>query len=253
MKKSKKEKLDKIINPHIGKTVILPMDHCINDGPIPGLVNMKETIQKVKKGGVDAIVLHKGIYKNNREIIGDLPTFIHLSASTCMGVELKKVLVTTPKEVLDLGADAVSIHLNIGNKYEPEMLKDLGKVSGECEKLGLPLLAMIYPRNIEEGKIITYNTPEKVKHAARLAEELGVDIVKVPYTGSAETFREVVKSVSIPVVIAGGAKGSEEEIITAIKDCMSSGAAGISVGRNAFQAENVPIMIQKMREAVYGY
>jgi len=252
MNQSKKALLDKIIDPEKGKVVILPMDHGVSDGPIPGLINMGETIQKVKEGGVDAIVVHKGIYKQYKDVIGDLPTFIHLSASTGMGEVLKKVLIATPREAMELGAQGVSIHLNIGNKYEPEMLEDLGRVSRECEELGLPLLAMMYPRNEVNGEIVTYNDVEKVKHAARLAAELGADIVKVPYTGSAESFKEVVEGCHIPVVIAGGAKGNEDEIVNAIKDCMSSGAAGISVGRNAFQADDVPAMVRKMREAVYS-
>jgi len=249
MNTQKQEVLAQIINPR-GKTVILPMDHGVSDGPIPGLVDMEPTLKKAREGGVSAIVIHKGIFKKYKNVIGDLPTFIHISASTGMGNVLKKVLIATPQEVKDMGAQGVSIHLNLGNEYESEMLADLGRISRECEELGLPLLAMMYPRREVNGEIITYKEVEKVKHAARLAAELGADIVKVPYTGSAETFREVVAGCHIPVVIAGGAKGSEEEIMNAIKECMSSGASGISVGRNIFQSENMVEMIQKVKDIV---
>ncbi len=249
---SKKALLSKIINPLSGRTVIVPMDHGVTDGPIPGLLKMDETIKRVKEGGADAIIIHKGIFKLYKEVIGDLPALIHISASTGMGVSLKKVLVATAKEVKNLGAAGVSVHLNIGNQYEPEMLRDLGIVARECEEEGLPLLAMMYPRNIIDGKIINYNDAEKVGHAARLAAELGADIVKVPYTGDAKSFGEVVRGCPIPVVIAGGAKGSEEAMLSSIRDCVLAGAAGVSVGRNVFQSEDVPGMVKKVREAVYN-
>lgn len=247
----KKNLLDKIISPE-GRTVILPMDHGVSDGPIDGLIDIKKTIANVKEGGVDAIVIHKGIYKKYKTVIGDLPTIIHCSASTGMGVVLKKVLIATPQEIKEMGAQGVSVHINLGNRYEPEMLADLGKISYECEKVGLPLLAMMYPRDEVDGKIINYTDTKKVKHAARVAFELGADIVKVPFTGDAKSFKKVCDGVDIPVVIAGGAKGSEETMLKSISDCVSVGAAGVSVGRNAFQADDVPAMIKKIRSAVYA-
>jgi predicted phospho-2-dehydro-3-deoxyheptonate aldolase len=252
MNNSKKKSLSKIINPISGRTVIVPMDHGVTDGPIPGLIRMDEIIGKVKAGRADAIIIHKGIFKLYKEAIGDLPALIHISASTGLGVPLRKVLVATAREVKDLGAAGVSVHLNIGNQYEPEMLRDLGDMSRQCEEEGLPLLAMMYPRAMIDGKIVHYNDPARVAHAARLAAELGADIVKVPYTGSAESFRQVVEGAPIPVVIAGGAKGSEEAMLSSIRDCVRVGAAGVSVGRNVFQAEDVPGMIKKVREAVYN-
>ncbi|MCK5084388.1 MAG: fructose-bisphosphate aldolase [Candidatus Pacebacteria bacterium] len=251
MNKEKEILLAKIIDPEKNRVVILPMDHGVSEGPIDGLINMKETILKVKQGGVDAIVIHKGIYKKYKEVIGDLPALIHLSASTKIGNVLKKVLIATVQEIKELGAQGASIHVNLGNKYEEDMLKDLGVVSRECERIGLPLLAMMYPRDEENGRIISYTDSERVKLAARVAFELGADIVKVPYTGSAESFQEVCQGVDIPVVIAGGAKGNEKEMLKSIKDCVMVGAAGVSIGRNAFQADDIPRTIGKIRSVVY--
>ena len=248
----KAELLAKIINQKTKRIVMIPMDHGVSDGPIKGLDTIGRTIQAVKEAGVDVIVLHKGIYKRYREEIGDLPVLIHISASTTMGVALRKVLVAEPREIDALGAQGVSIHINMANQYEPEMLRDLGRVSCECENLGLPLLAMMYPRSEKDGAIVTFTDVERVKHAARVAAELGADIVKVPYTGSAETFKEVVRGCPIPVIIAGGAKGSEEAMLESISGCISVGAAGVSCGRNVFQHEDVKGMVAKIRSVVHG-
>jgi fructose-bisphosphate aldolase/2-amino-3,7-dideoxy-D-threo-hept-6-ulosonate synthase len=115
------------------------------------------------------------------------------------------------------------------------MLEDLGTVAVECLEWGLPLLAMMYPRG---AKIEDENDVEVVKHAARVGAELGADIIKCPYTGSPETFREVVEGCLAPVVIAGGSKTSDEETLRMIEGAMKAGGIGISMGRNAFQHEN---------------
>jgi predicted phospho-2-dehydro-3-deoxyheptonate aldolase len=252
MTSSKQQRLEKIINPQTNRTVIVPLDHGVSDGPIAGLIDMKTTLQKVIKGGANAIVLHKGLLRQHKDILQDIPVLCHISASTTLGVVLKKVLVATVEEVAELGAVGVSIQVNLGNIHEPDMLRDFGKVSGECQRLGLPLLVMMYVRDLVNGKVITETSSEKVKHAARLASELGADIVKVSFTGSGQSFQEVVLGCPIPVVIAGGAKGSEQAMLQSIQDCMDVGATGVSVGRNVFQHEDVVGMLQKVCHIVHG-
>jgi len=236
-----------------GRTVIVPMDHGVSDGPISGLEDMRAPIVKARRGKADAIVIHKGVYAAHKRDIGTLGTLIHISGSTGLGGGLlKKVLVASPEEVLRLGATGVSIHVNLGNEHEGDMLRDLGWVSGECARLGLPLLAMMYVRNMVDGKVVTRADAPSVAHAARVAYELGADIVKVPYTGSAETFREVVKGCPIPVVIAGGAKGSEEALLDSIRGVIATGGGGVSVGRNVFQSERMEDILGKVAQIVHA-
>ena len=131
-----------------------------------------------------------------------------------------------------MGADAVSMHVNIGAESEAKMLSDLGMVAVECMEWGMPLLAMMYPR----GKNIkTNNDLDQVKLAARVAAELGADIVKTVYTGDPESFREVTRGCPVPVVVAGGSKTDDRTTLELIEGAMAGGAAGISIGRNAFQ------------------
>ena len=228
-------RLERIINRNTGKTVIIPMDHGITVGPIPGLEDMTTTIDKIANGGANAIVVHKGIVRAGHRRSGkDVGLAIHLSGSTSMSPDPNmKVPICTVEEAIKLGADAVSVHVNLGAETEAQMLKDLGKVSRECEEWGIPLLAMIYAR----GKKIKDEFDVKyVKHAARVGAELGADVVKVVYTGSPETFREVTGGCPVPVVIAGGEKmGSDKDVLQMVKGAMDGGAAGVSIGRNAFQ------------------
>ena len=244
-------RMERIVDRNSGKTVIIPMDHGITMGPIPGLEDMKTTVGKVVEGGANAIILHKGIVRAGHRGAGaDVGLIVHLSASTSMSPDPNaKVPVCTVEEAIRLGADAVSVHVNLGAQTDSEMLRHLGEVSRQCMEWCIPLVAMVYTR----GKKIESEFDVKyVKHAARVGAELGADIVKVNYTGSPETFREVVQGCPVPVVIAGGEKsGSEEGFLSMVAGALEAGAAGVSIGRNAFQHRAPEVMVRAIANMVH--
>lgn len=231
-------RLERIINRTSGKTVIVPMDHGITMGPIQGLEDMKDTVGKMVDGGANAIVLHKGIVKaGHRRGKKDVGLIIHLSASTSLSpCPNTKVAVCSVEEAIRLGADAVSVHVNLGADDDYRMMEFMGDVSESCHYWGMPLLAMIYTRG---QKIDNEYDVKYVKHAARVAAELGADIVKVNYTGSPETFSEVTRGCPVPVVIAGGEKlETDEDLLHMVAGSLASGAIGVSIGRNVFQHDD---------------
>jgi class I fructose-bisphosphate aldolase len=247
----KRIRMERIINRNTRRTVIVPMDHGISMGPIDGLKNMKDAIQNVAEGGANAIVEHKGLVGEGHRGEGkDIGLIIHLSASTSLSPYPNvKTLVCTVEEAIKLGADAVSIHVNLGNGQEKEMLRDFGRVSNEARTWGLPLLAMVYPRG---EKIKDEYDVDAVKHAARVGNEMGADIVKVSYTGSVETFKEVVSGCAVPVVIAGGPKmDSDREILEMVRGSIDAGGAGASIGRNVFQHKNPTRMVKAISSIVH--
>ena len=240
----KKIRMDRIMNRDTGKTVIIPMDHGLTVGPIHGLEDMRVAVNKVAEGGANAVLLHKGIIRAGYRGYGkDIGLIMHLSGSTALGPDPNdKVLVADVIEAIKMGADAVSIHINVGSKTEPAQLKVLGDVARICEDWGMPLLAMVYPRG---EKIKNQYDVDVVKHAARIGAELGADIVKTNYTGSLETFREVVKGCPVPVVMAGGPKTeTPEEFCQMVYDSIRAGGAGAATGRNVFQHEDPAKMVR---------
>ena len=245
MSEGKTRRLKKIMQQD-NKTVIVPMDHGVTIGPIQGITNMQEITNKLVKGKADAILVHKGIAK--RIDTGNAGLIVMLSGMSNLSPNLNaKVQVCSVKEAIRIGADAVSVHVNIGAQDEDKMLQNLGKVTDECDIFGIPLLAMMYPRG---PKIQSEHAPDAVAHAARIGAELGVDIIKTNYTGDIETFKTVIESCSVPVVIAGGPKcQSLEEVFQTTSDSLKAGAAGLSIGRNVFQCEN-PTQIVKVLSAI---
>jgi len=247
----KKIRLERIIDRNSHRTVIIPMDHGVTVGPIEGLADMRDTVSKVVAGGANAILMHKGIVRAGHRGTGrDVGLIIHLSGGTAMSPDPNaKELVCTVEEAIKLGADAVSVHINLGAETDNEMLRQLGYISERCLVWQMPLIAMMYTRG---PKITDEYDVNNVKHAARVAAELGADIVKVVYTGSVESFAEVVNGCTVPVVIAGGAKmDSDEDIFKMVEDALQAGAEGISIGRNAFQHKDPTKMVQVLSKMVH--
>src|SRR5579864_5353318 len=148
----------------------IPMDHSLAVGPITGLENPEETINQITRGGATAFLVQKGIIKSLSRPV-PIGMIIQLSASTTLGMAPnRKVLIATVEESIRLGVDAVSIHINIGGKEEPEMLQQLGMVSDSCDSFGMPFVAMMYPRgeNIKDPA-----DPDVVAHVARIGAEAG--------------------------------------------------------------------------------
>lgn len=217
------------------KTVIVPMDHGVTLGPVEGLSDMRSTVGNLLEAKVDAFVIHKGIARAVNT--GNAGLIVHVSGSTKHSPDPnRKARVCSVLEALRLGADAVSVHINMGAPSEAEMLTKLGDVADECHAYGLPLLAMMYPRG---PSIQSEHDRTVVAHAARLGAELGADIVKTNYTGDPESFREVVASCPVPLIIAGGPKAkTDRDIFQMVYDANAAGCAGISIGRNVFQHED---------------
>lgn len=248
----KKIRLERIINRHTGRTVIAPMDHGVSDGPMKGIIDIDKTVESISQSGADAILMHKGIVEQGHRGYGkDIGLIVHLSASTSLAPNPNnKVIVTSVEKAIQLGADAVSVHVNLGSETESEMLQELGEISETCSYWGIPLLAMMYPRG---QKVENEHDVELVKHAARVGSELGVDIVKTNYTGDPDSFKEVVEGALVPVVIAGGPKvDTDEELLQMVKDSIEVGGAGVAFGRNLFQAENPGKITRAISEVVHN-
>lgn len=233
----KEIRIERIKDRKSGNSLIIPLDHGISIGPVKGIINLAETIDKVAEGGANAVLMQKGMVPYGHRGYGrDIGLIVHMSASTSLSPDPdNKVLVCSVEEVIKMGADAVSVHINVGSETESDQLEILGSIAERCKFWGMPLIAMMYPRG---PKIKDQNDLTVVAHAARVGAELGADIVKTNYTGDPDTFREVIQGCPVPVIIAGGPKAnSDREVLEMVEGAMEAGARGVAMGRNVFQHE----------------
>ncbi len=232
-----------------GKMLCIPMDHGISNGPIEGLEDPHSIIYKCEDHGLTSVIINKGILKTlpKPTKIGIL---VHFSSSTSLSsFPNRKMLTGSVEEAIRLGADGVSLHINIGGKEEPEMLEQLGTISEQCHKWSMPLLAMMYPRG---EKITNPHDPEIVAHVARIGADCGADIVKTVYTGDIDSFSKVVKGTPVPVVIAGGPKAKTDmDVLQMTEDAMKAGAKGVTFGRNIFAHKTPDRMVQALSAIIF--
>ena len=233
--------------PKDAKMCIIPIDHSVTVGPVEGLQNSARLIEELTDGGADAIIFHKGLLTTLEKTrnFGMSRYIMHLSASTVYGEDANaKVLVSTVEEAVRSGMDAVSVHVSLGCTQEPAMLRDFGQVACACEQWGMPLLAMVYVKEHSDVKALA--------HTARLAQELGADIVKIGDPGSAEAIKNITDCVSIPVLIAGGEKnGDSQQLLYRVHNAITAGASGVAVGRNIFQHSNPQAMMRIVCDLVH--
>ncbi len=228
------------------------MDHGLTMGTIKGLENIADMVEKVALGGANAVLMHSGMVSaGHRQYGKDIGLIIHLSGATNLAPDPdRKVLVCSVERALKMGADGVSIHINIGANEEPEMLQDASKTIEKSREWGIPLIAMMYPRG---NKIKNENDPEVVNIAVRVGVELGADVIKTNYTGDIDSFKEIVNGVShVPIIIAGGPKmDSISDLFQMVCDSIQAGGCGVSIGRNIFQSEDPTKMISAIYKIVH--
>lgn len=250
----KKLRLDRIIDKKTGKTVIIAFDHGFEHGPADfpeKILNPKTVVKAAAEGKANGIMMHKGIARHTtEEWAGKIPLILKITGRTrLMSEELAvQAHVASVEDAVSLGADAVAITIYVGSNNEPKMLKDFGLVETRCRQLGMPILALMYPRGpgIKDRFDVQY-----VEYAARLGAELGVDLVKTYYTGSTDTFRRVVKACPVPVVAAGGPrKETAKEALEMVKEVMEAGATGVTIGRNVWAHPDPVGMTKAIRRIV---
>ena len=228
---------------------MVPIDHAVTMGPATGLEHPQRLIDTLVKAGVDAIIGHKGILKLFHQSLAATPFIFHLSGATNLGRDPGyKALVSDVETAVAMGADAVSIHITLGHPQEREMLGDLGRVSGQCDRFGMPLLVMAYLARhaTETGED---SVPEL--HAVRVAQELGADIIKVACPGDNDRLAEIAASVQVPVIVGGGARDADSTFLQDVSGMMATGIAGLAVGRHIFQSPDIAAEFSELYAAVH--
>lgn len=231
---------------------VVPLDHSLTDGPITNTARgMESLVRQLSYNGVDGVVLHKGSLRHlDPASLTRTSLIVHLSASTAHASDPDaKYLVATVEEAVRAGADAVSVHVNLGSHDEGGQIFDLAKVSEACDRWNLPLLVMIYPRG---PQIENPRDPALVAHAASLAADLGADVVKTPYVGNPEDMADVVRGCPIPIVVAGGPRlSSPAAVLDYVDEVMSCGVAGLAMGRNVFQTPDPGSLARRIHERLH--
>ena len=143
-----------------GKGVWVPMDHGISGYPENGLDKIDSVIDSLIESDVDAIVLQKGVLTHQFRRTSWDGFVCHLSVSTVHGGlnSQSKVLVGGVQEAISRGSVAVSGQINLGDESESSMITDLGLITSDAWKIGVPTLGMVYPRAVSYTHLRAHET-----------------------------------------------------------------------------------------------
>jgi fructose-bisphosphate aldolase / 2-amino-3,7-dideoxy-D-threo-hept-6-ulosonate synthase len=236
-------RLKRVIDPY-GVSVICALDHGMTSPTfLEPLGDITQRTREAVGGGSNVIMMSKGMIRIAAE--GFSPTTslaLLLSASASPDGDRPEIVqIAEVEEALTLGADAVVLFTALGGETEAGMIDILSSVGRECAILGMPFIA-------EAEFPTTYATVEELKQHygfeylrrnVRLCAELGADIVKTNWPGDQDSFGRCVEAANgIPVVLAGGSRLEDAELLTRMEQGMAAGAIGCSVGRNIFMHES---------------
>ena len=231
-----------------GKAIYLAYDHGLEHGPVDfseESVNPNYILDIAQAAGFQGVVLQKGVaekYYTGTKYARLIPLILKLNGKTSfITQEPYSPQICQVDEAVKLGAAAVGYTVYVGSGRQDLMFAEFSKIVREAHNIGLPVIGWMYPR----GSTIAKETPEITAYAARIGLELGADVVKVKYTGSAKSFSWVVKSARpVRVLMSGGERESLANFLQAVREVMEAGGAGVAVGRNVWQSED-PIGVSK--------
>lgn len=262
----KKTRLHRLLyhyGPGNGTMLLLPIDQGLEHGPRdffpnPDSQNPEFQLRLAKEGGYSGIVFHAGIAQKYMEkYAGEVPLVLKVNGKTEIPPDKHAFSpqTATVEDAVRLGADAIGYTLYVGSPAQAEDFRQFMKIREEAERFSMPIIIWAYPRGEAiEGKG-GRDSLYAIDYAARVAAELGADVVKLnmpkqdeaktaqcpkPYNtlnlSPREAIRKIIKSASrTMVLISGGEKVDDKELLEKAQICMEEGATGLIFGRNIWQ------------------
>ncbi len=239
-----KNRMAQIIKPD-GKCFFLPIDHGYFLGPTSKLEKPGETIKPIVSYA-DALFVTRGVLRNAIDPMKSKPVILRVSGgSSVIGEDLaNEEIITSVEEALRLNVSAVGMSIFVGSKYEKQSLTNLGKLVNECERYGIPVMAVT-----AVGKELAKRDSRYLSLCSRIAAELGARVVKTYWC---EDFDKVTQGCPVPIVIAGGPKCKTElEAFNFVHDGMQKGAIGVNLGRNVWQHKHPLAMMRGLHAVIH--
>lgn len=248
--------------PGNGTLLVLPIDQGLEHGPVDFLPNPPSADPEYQwrlalEGGYSAIACHWGLARQYmKKYAGKVPLILKINGKSTIpdDTEALSSPTATVEDAVSLGADAVGYTLYVGSPRQDEDISRLMEVRQACELWGMPLVVWAYPRGGEIQKHGGRDSLYAVDYAARMAHELGADIIKLNVPKKSDKDSEMPKAYQqiewdyasgagrviasaqrSMVLFSGGSKISDDDLMNKAETVMEQGATGLIFGRNMWQ------------------
>jgi putative autoinducer-2 (AI-2) aldolase len=238
-----KNRLASIFNPDTGRAVMLAFDHGYFQGPTTGLERIDLDIVPLSPFA-DALMLTRGILRTSIP-----PTYrggivVRASGGPSILKELSdEELAMSIEEAVRLNVSAMAVQVFVGGEFETKSIHNLTRLVDMGNQHGIATLGVT-----AVGKELVRDA-RYIRLATRICAELGASFVKTYYVD--DGFDTVTAGCPVPIVMAGGKKLPEPDALRLAWNAVNEGAAGVDMGRNIFQSDCPPAMIQAVRKVVH--
>lgn len=259
----KQIRLGRILNPHNHRAAVVAFDHGLHLGVIPGNQHPGQVLEELTEAGADAFLVSPGVARGYSSVFTGrgAPGLIlrvdwtnRWRTPEMLGSqEGRGRLIAAVEDAARLGADAVLVYMFIGYDdpdAEARQIEDVASIAQACETAGIVCIIEPMARGLRVGDD-PYND-EYIRLEARMACEIGADLLKTDYSGSPETFASVVEASFRPILIAGGPRTETvRQALEMVEGALKAGASGMFIGRNVFQAPNPALMMRTLRALIH--
>ena len=239
-----------------GNLLLLAMDHGLEHGPVdfepvPETIDPNTVFEIACHEAVTAIALQKGIAETYYpSYADDVNLLVKLNGTSNLWMGEPDSAVTCSVEyAVELGADAVGFTIYPGSNHEIAMVEEFRDIQEAARDFEIPVVLWSYPR----GQGIKNDTSDEViSYAARIALELGADVVKVKYPGSTDAMNHAVDAAGkTKVVMSGGSKIDSDEFLQLVANVIEVGGSGLAVGRNVWQRDDPAAFLDSLNSVLY--
>ncbi len=244
----KSRRMERLFRGPEKRCLMVPLDHAPWLGPIKGIDKPKQIVSQVLDGGANALLVTPGFLNQVGHLVKpEVGIILRVSIVAGPSAEaFQETPAATLKTALRVDADAVAVSIFFGRGGECSIMRWLSELIEKSYEYQMPVLAEMMPSSDK------FFDAEAIAHVSRLGMELGADIIKTNYSGDPESFRQIVDSVGIPVVVAGGAnQNGADGTVNMVKEIMEAGASGVAIGRRVWQSDNPGELVSNMRKIMF--
>ncbi|MCC6148076.1 MAG: fructose-bisphosphate aldolase [Anaerolineaceae bacterium] len=243
----KLRRLSRLFTGEKHRCLLSPLDHGGWLGPVKGLNRPRQIVEQVISGGANALLISPGFYRAVAPVVPS-HTAIVLRVSMTAGLSEKgtqETPVATLETALAMDADAVAVSVFFGRDGDIEIYKWLGGLIDACRAFEMPVVAEMMPPEVRSFDATA------IAHAARIGMEIGADVIKTNYCGDREAFGEMVQSVPLPIIIAGGPSTGNVTTVELVQDAIAAGAAGVAIGRRVWQSDDPAVATRQIADILW--
>lgn len=247
-------RLRRIVDPGTGGALLVSFTSAMEIGITPGMADLVGTVGSVAETGhLTAAVVHAGVVESLFRRYPNLPcgTVVDLFGGTWMTTTpQRREQICSLEQAVRVGADGVLMTLGLGSSDESRQLQLCGQIARECSQWGMPLIVRIDTTETDSKRQFSATM---TGHGARLAYELGADLVAVNYSGEPDGFGEALQGIDIPVLVGGAPNfATDDALVDSVSQAVAAGARGVALNLSLFWDDGPTPALDRVAKIVSG-